>query len=231
MVNSAIVIVAAGSGTRFGSEKPKQFLELAGQPVLRYSIDTFRRALPGAPLVLVLSAVGREIWREYCLHSGYSSPDVVLGGATRSESVLKGLEALDALGADPQGPVYIHDGARPLVSERLIRTIDSLYASRPDLQGVVPAVPVTDSLVIPGNPMVPFDRSRLRAVQTPQVFPLDAIRNAVNDYMNQCGAATDECSIFLRCGGQVELVEGETSNIKITNPLDLAIAEVNLRQC
>lgn len=223
--NIGIVVVAAGSGSRYGASVPKQFLGLCGRPVLRHCLDTFRAALPGASIVLVLSETGREIWRGYCLASGYDSPRMVPGGATRGESVLRGLKALE-LAAD--APVLVHDGARPLLSESLIAGLLAPFGSA-EVCGTVPALEMSDSMVeVGGEGFAPVARSRYRTVQTPQVFRLGQLLRAytIPGHENY----TDELSLMRAAGfGGISLVEGQKSNIKITHPSDLEVAEVLMK--
>lgn len=223
--NIGIVVVAAGSGSRYGASVPKQFLDLCGRPVLRHCLDTFRAALPGASIVLVLSETGREIWRDYCLASGYGSPRMVLGGATRGESVLNGLKAL-GLAAD--APVLVHDGARPLLSESLIAGLLAPFGAS-DVCGTVPALELSDSMVeVEGEGFVPVARSRYRTVQTPQVFRLGPLLKAYT--IPGHGSFTDELSLMRATGfGGISLVAGQKSNIKITHPSDLEVAEVLMK--
>lgn len=224
----AAVVVAAGSGSRFGGDLPKQFLTLAGRPVLRHSLDTMRRAVPGIRIVLVLSPSGRDIWADYSRRTGYESPQVVEGGATRAESVLRGLEALDAAGVPADAVVLVHDGARPFVTEAMIGAL--VGAVEGGAGAAAPAVPVTDSVLAASGALGTdtVDRASLRAVQTPQTFRLADITEAHRRHdTTRRGAPTDECAAYIHhFGSPVTLVEGSPDNIKITNPRDLAIAEL-----
>lgn len=223
--NIGIVVVAAGSGSRYGASVPKQFLDLCGKPVLRHCLDTFRSALPGASIILVLSETGREIWRDYCLASGYESPRMVPGGATRGESVLSGLKAL---GLPADAPVLVHDGARPVLSESLVAGLLAPFGS-PEVCGTVPALEMSDSMVeVGGEGFVPVARSRYRTVQTPQVFRLGPLLRAytIPGHEN----FTDELSLMRAAGFDgIVLVAGQKSNIKITHPSDLEVAEVLMK--
>lgn len=225
-----IVVVAAGSGSRYGASVPKQFLDLCGRPVLRHCLDTFRSALPGATIVLVLSESGRGIWNDYCLTSGYVSPRMAPGGATRGESVQNGLKAL---GLPADAPVLVHDGARPLLSEKLVADLLAPLAS-PEVCGTVPALEMSDSMVEIGDDggggFMPVARSRYRSVQTPQVFRLGPLTEAftIPDHEN----FTDELSLMRAAGfSGIRLVPGQKSNIKITHPSDLEVAEVLMKCC
>lgn len=227
----AVVVVAAGSGCRYGADIPKQFLELAGKPVLRHCLDTFRTVMPEAPMVLVLSEVGRRIWTDYCAAVSYTGPAVAPGGASRSDSVLNGLLELRRAGVPDDAIVFIHDGARPLVSERVLADIAEAFAQ--GCEAAAPAVKLTDSIaaVTDGFATASVDRDSLRALQTPQTFRLGVIIDVLSRLVDEHFSATDECGAFMRLtGGKTKLIEGDRTNIKITNPGDLALAELFLRK-
>ena len=231
MVETCVVIVAAGSGSRYGADRPKQFLDLRGRPVLRHCIDTFRLALPSAPIVLVLSEVGRCIWSEYCERANYASPHIVAGGPSRSDSVLNGLNALLEMGVSGDAVVLVHDGARPLLSQDTVRSLVDAF-SDPQTGAAAPAVPLTDSVaLVDGDKAVArVDRSTLRAIQTPQAFRLAEIAEAHSRYdVSKFGPSTDECGAYMAVFGRpVTLIPGSPANIKITNPGDIARAELLL---
>ncbi len=226
----SVVVVAAGSGSRFGADCPKQFLDLDGMPVLRYSIDTFRSTLGDIQMVLVLSETGKDIWDRYCVMAGYSSPCIVYGGDTRGASVLAGLLELCRRGVPDDGIVMVHDGARPLLTGDLLRRLAGHMASGG--RAVVPAVPLSDSImtVCGGMATGAPDRSTMQAVQTPQCFRLGEIIQAHQGLMEQNAASTDECGAYIRhFMAPVEIVAGDVSNIKITNPADIEIAGAILK--
>lgn len=220
------IIVAAGSGSRFGADLPKQFCLLSGRPVLFYTIEAFRRALPGGEILLVISDAHRELWYELCDRYGFESPLVVSGGASRWESVRNAVMSLE----EPvEGDVItVHDGARPLVSDKVIRDA-VLAAARCGVDGAVPAVPVTDSVRMLDDEgrSVPLVRERLRAVQTPQAFPAQLLREAYR--LPFSAEFTDDASVMTAAGHHgIVLTEGSYENIKITHPDDLALAEMIL---
>lgn len=224
--NTHIIIVAAGTGNRFGGDIPKQFVELCGRPVLAHTIEAFRQALPEAEITLVLSHGMMPLWRELCMSHGIESPHVVAGGATRWESVRNAVESL--AGADPSATVLIHDGARPLVTPEVIRRAASCALNT---DGAIPAVPVTDSLRRLDDSEVmsePVDRSLFRAVQTPQAFSLWRLQEAYRlPYQDDF---TDDASVLAAAGFQnVVLVGGSTENIKITTPVDMLLAEAIIK--
>lgn len=225
MKQTYIIIVAAGVGARFGSGTPKQFHDLCGKPVVAHAIDAFRCAMPDADILLVLSREMLPLWEELCRECDMSSPAVVTGGATRWESVRN---AIAALGDAPaQSTVLIHDGARPLVDSRVICLA---AASARNTDGAIPAIPVTDSLREldeDGTASAPADRSRFRAVQTPQAFTLWRLRQAYAlPYRDDF---TDDASVLAAAGFEnIVLTPGSTENIKITTPVDLMLARAIL---
>ncbi len=201
------VVVAAGSGARFGA--PKQFAELRGRSVLEWSLDTARQACAGVVLVLPPERAAHP-------DGAWKADAVVAGGATRSESVRAGLEAVPARA----GVVAVHDAARPLATLDLWQAVIAAVAAGAD--AAIPAAPVTDTVkeVGDGGHLVTLDRSRLVAVQTPQAFRASIIKQVHRD-----GAeATDDAALVEAAGGTVELVPAPVDNIKITSPADLLIA-------
>jgi 2-C-methyl-D-erythritol 4-phosphate cytidylyltransferase len=198
------VVVAGGTGSRFGA--PKQFVELAGRRVLDWSLDTARHACAG--VVLVLPAGSEGDW---------AVDAVVAGGATRSESVRAGLAAVP----EDVDVVAIHDAARPLAPPELWEAV--IRAVREGADAAIPACAVTDTVkqVADDGRLETLDRSRLVAVQTPQAFDAALIRR-----LHLSGAeATDDAALVEAAGGRVVLVEGPPTNIKITSPTDIAVAE------
>ncbi len=196
----AAVIVAAGSGARFG--RSKHDLVLGGIPLWQRCIDVFSDA--GIDDVVVVGDV----------------PGGVPGGTHRRDSVLIGLEAFET----PSEWVLIHDAARPLITASLVRSIiDAVPGIEAD--GVVPAVAVTDTIkrVSDERIVATVDREDLVAVQTPQAFRFDALLAAHRATPD--AAVTDDAVLVELAGGTVVVVEGERSNMKITYPGDLALAE------
>ena len=194
------IVVAAGSGARFGG--PKQFEQLAGQRVIDRAVSVAESVSEG---VVVVVPQGEE--------STISAAAVVAGGATRADSVRRGLAAVPA---DAE-IILVHDGARPLASPELYRRI--IEAVESGAEGVVPGVAVTDTIRQLGGGAL--DRSQLVAVQTPQGFVADVLRSA-----HESGAdATDDASLAEAIGAAISIVEGDVTNIKITDPHDVLVAE------
>lgn len=219
----SIIIVAAGSGARFGASIPKQFCLLGGRPVLMHTIDALRAASHDARLLLVLSPLEFERWSQLCHDYGFESPQVVSGGDSRAESVKNALDCIDAGDDDI---VMVHDGARPFPTKVIVEALTSVLA---DADGAIPVVPVTDSLrMIDDKGSRPADRSQYRAVQTPQAFRAALLKKAYD--RNDLSAFTDDASLMESIDGcRLTLIDGNPTNIKITNPYDIAVAEAILK--
>lgn len=221
------IIVAAGTGSRYGARLPKQFLPLDGdRVVLMSTIDAFRQR-QGEEVILVISREMEKHWLDACRAVGFESPRLVYGGATRHQSVANALKSLGTVG--PDDIVTVHDGARPVVSAALIeRILEPLTVGRS--RAVVPAVAVTDSLrqIEPDGMSRAVDRSLFRAVQTPQAFIARDLIAAFEQ--TETAEMTDEATAIERAGlGPIELVDGDVHNIKITNPGDFEIARIYLQ--
>ena len=218
-----VVIVAAGSGTRFGGDVPKQFQNLNESPVVMWTIEAFRRAIPEADIKLVVSETMVSFWRELADRYDFMSPEVVVGGDSRFQSVKNALMAIDRDTVGEGDMILVHDGARPLVSSQVIVNVIEGTVRH---GAVVPVVPLTDSIrkMNTDGSSEPVDRSAYRAVQTPQGFDASAIIKAYS-----CDAEptfTDDASVAEAAGMTVALVDGDYRNIKITNRGDLEIARV-----
>ncbi|MBR4219283.1 MAG: 2-C-methyl-D-erythritol 4-phosphate cytidylyltransferase [Bacteroidales bacterium] len=215
-----VIIVAGGSGTRFGGPIPKQFLPLAGRPVLMHTIDAFTGFAD--EIIVVLPQAHHATWQQLCQQHDYSVPHrVVTGGDTRFHSVKNALDTITE--AHPDALVAVHDGVRPLVSRELIGRVMHAAAQG---GGAIPVVPVTDSIrhLDANGGSHPVVRSALRAVQTPQCFHLNALMQAYQ--FPTTNDVTDDAMQFELLGHSVALVDGDARNIKITGPADLAIAEM-----
>lgn len=217
-MNTAI-IVAAGSGTRFGSEIPKQFLEIHGKPVVGYAIDRFSESELIDEIVLVVSA--SEVAR---FEGKYPKVvRVVAGGKTRAASVRNGLDVISI----ETGIVAVHDGARPLVS---LKEIEAVVNAAVEDGAACLVGCVTDTIkeyhqgVVTGT----LDRRTLRRALTPQAFRAEILHEAFAA-VEPDESVTDECSLVERLGHEVTAVQGSPRNIKITHPDDLKIAELFLR--
>jgi len=216
------IIVAAGSGSRFGAALPKQYCLMNGRPVLMHTIENMRVALPDSHIVLVLNKDFVDYWAELCEQYSFESPCVVVGGDSRWQSVKNAIDTIP----DDAEVITVHDGARPIVDRMMV---ERLIAALNDAPGAIPVVSVTDSLrQLNEQGSVPVDRSQYKAVQTPQVFQAEKLIEAYS--LPFTPTFTDDASVMAAMGCEVALVEGDTYNIKITNPLDIEIAQLYLRQ-
>jgi len=223
-MNTAI-IVAAGSGQRFASSQPKQFIPILGKPLIIHTLERFESCETIDEIVLVLSDDGRD---EFARISGeYSFPkltSIVTGGKTRAESVKNGFDAVDA---STVTVVAVHDGARPLVSlDEITRTVEK--ASETGAACLVGDV--TDTIKEIDGEFISrtIDRRGLRRALTPQAFHYEILKQALED-VELGESITDECSLVERLGIKIAFVAGSSRNIKVTRPDDLILAEAFLK--
>ena len=209
------IVVAAGSGRRFGG--PKQFVALAGRPLLAWALEAAAEVSTGVVVVVPADRL-EHLARLRPQLPGIDA--VVAGGATRSESVRAGLAAVPATA----GIVAVHDGARPLADRAVFRRVIDAVASPDGAAGAIPGVALTDTLRSNDGSVV--DRDTLIAVQTPQAFRADALRQAHQDHSE----ATDDASLIEACGQRIEVVEGDPANLKVTVPSDLVVAAALLAE-
>ncbi|MFN5936533.1 MAG: 2-C-methyl-D-erythritol 4-phosphate cytidylyltransferase [Sphingobacteriales bacterium] len=212
------VIVAGGTGSRMGNSVPKQFIEVGGKPLLLYTIDAFLKAFVDIQLMVVLPEIHLETGKAFIekAYANSSSIRVTTGGVTRFESVRNGI-----LHAPDSSIIFVHDAVRCMVSPELIRNCYEVAKSK---GSAIPVVSIKDSIrqiTISGSEVV--NRETLRAVQTPQTFHSEILKQAFALPYNE--AFTDEATVVEFSGGTVELMEGEETNIKVTYPADLLLAE------
>jgi 2-C-methyl-D-erythritol 4-phosphate cytidylyltransferase len=215
-----VVIVAGGTGKRMGGDTPKQFLELAGKPVLMHTIERFRLFSNAIEIVTVLPENQLRSWSELQKRYSFDIPHtLVRGGAHRFLSVKRGLEFVNS-----PGLVAIHDGVRPLVKTE---TIKRCFEEAEKYGNAVPVISPSDSLrLLTGNSNEPVGKMDIKQIQTPQVFNISLIKRAYRqDYDN---SFTDDATVLEKTGERIHLVEGNRENIKITNPEDLFIAQTLL---
>ena len=216
---NAVVIVAGGKGLRMGGEVPKQFLCVAGRPILMRTLERFRAYDAQMQVVLVLPHDQQTYWHELCRQHHFSMDYTLAdGGPTRFHSVANGLQKVDA----EVERIGVHDGVRPFVS------IDTIARCYDEAARSGAAVPVTD--VVETVRQMDDDRrshtvprSQYRLVQTPQVFDAQLLRRAYAQAFSD--AFTDDASVVEALGHDITLVAGNRENIKITTPFDLRVAE------
>ena len=209
------LIVAGGKGERMNADIPKQFLLLNGNPILMHTLKQFSHF---EEIVLVLPHSQFEYWQELCDTYNFSKQHtLVAGGITRFHSVKNGLDKIV-----DNTIVAIHDGVRPLISTSLI---NSLVAETKSGIGVIPIIPVKDSIrKVEEENSTHVDRSNLFKVQTPQCFLSADIQKAYTQDFT--GTFTDDASVFEANGGKINTLIGEENNLKITTEEDLKIASI-----
>ena len=217
-----VIIVAGGKGLRMGNDLPKQFIPIGGKPVLMRTIEAFYRFNQDINIILVLPVSHQDYWKSLCEEYNFSIEHTIAnGGETRFHSVKNGL----ALVAD--GLVGVQDGVRPFGSVEMIKRC--FDAAEEEYPGVIPVIDSTDSLreVVDEDKSRIVDRSKIRLVQTPQVFDVNVLKKAYQTDFKE--TFTDDASVVEAMGVNVHLVKGEVTNIKITTPLDLKIGELIIR--
>ena len=217
-----VIIVAGGKGMRMGCELPKQFIPVAGKPVLMRTIERFYQFNRDLNFIIVLPQSQQAYWRSLCAEHHFTiSHTVVNGGDTRFASSKNGLSYIPN---DAQGLVAIHDGVRPFVS---VDVIDRCFNEARTSGTAIPVIPAIDSLrqidTETGDTFT-VNRSLFQAVQTPQVFDIALARQAFNQPYSD--KFTDDASVIESLGIKINTVEGNRENIKLTTPFDLKIAEV-----
>ena len=214
-----VIIVAGGKGLRMGSDIPKQFLPIAGKPVLMRTLERFRAYSSTLQIVLVLPEAQQDYWKQLCKQYDFKVDyQLANGGQTRFHSVQNGLALVPD---DAEGVVGVHDGVRPFPSIDVIR---NCYDTARTAKAVIPVIPVVETvrqLKSDGSITVPRDHYRL--VQTPQTFDIQLLKAANRQPYND--GFTDDASVVESYGHAITLVEGNRENIKITTPYDIVVAE------
>jgi 2-C-methyl-D-erythritol 4-phosphate cytidylyltransferase len=218
------LVPAAGSGARMGQELPKQYLPLAGQPMIAHALNTLC-ASPDISTVFVVLAPGDELFHRYdWSHFGDKLQTLYCGGELRSDTVRNGLIASEL---EPDDWVLVHDAARPCLTQaHLARLIADL---RDDEVGGILAIPAADTLKRADEHrriLRTENREHLWQAQTPQMFRVGLLTQA----LQQVGSFTDEASAVEALGLQPKLVTGDTRNFKVTYPQDMLLAELLLTQ-
>jgi 2-C-methyl-D-erythritol 4-phosphate cytidylyltransferase len=216
--SESVIIVAGGSGSRMQREIPKQFILLAGEPILMHTIRKFYDYNPEMETVVVLPENQVAYWNALCKEQRFEIPhQVVFGGATRFRSVKNGLAVLKS-----NGVVAVHDGVRPFVPENVIAEAYKVAAEKGN---AVVAVALKDSIrqvTETGNQAM--DRTQFRLIQTPQCFRTELLQKAYE--LPEENTFTDDASVVEKLGEKINLTEGSYENIKVTTPEDLLWAEV-----
>ena len=214
-----VIIVAGGKGLRMGSDIPKQFLPIAGKPVLMRTLERFREYSADLQIILVLPEAQQDYWQELCRQYGFQVEyQLANGGQTRFHSVQNGLALVPD---DAEGVVGVHDGVRPFPSIEVIR---NCYATARTTKAVIPVIPVVETVRhLEGKGSVTVPRGDYRLVQTPQTFDIQLLKAANRQPYND--GFTDDASVVESYGHEITLVEGNRENIKITTPYDIVVAE------
>lgn len=216
-----VIIVAGGKGLRMGNDLPKQFIPIGGKPVLMRTIEAFYRFDPDINIILVLPVSHQDYWKNLCKEYNFTIEHAIAnGGETRFHSVKNGLALVT------EGVVGVQDGVRPFGSVEMIKRCFDAAGEYP---AVIPVIDSTDSLreVVDEDKSRIVDRSKIRLVQTPQVFDVNVLKKAYQTDFKE--KFTDDASVVEAMGVDVHLVKGEVTNIKITMPLDLKIGELIVR--
>lgn len=220
-MRNCVIIVAGGKGSRLGGETPKQFLPLAGTPVLMHTIRNFHEYDNKIYIVVVIPESENDYWMQLCTLHQFTIPHrIVSGGETRFHSVKNGL----AVSGD-YDLIAVHDGVRPAVSHQTLSRCFEMAALKGTAVPVLPAHESVREGILENSK--PVDRTRLFFVQTPQVFKSEIIRSAYTQPWSP--EFTDDASVVEKYGVTVQMVLGNRENIKITYPEDLEIAALFLK--
>jgi 2-C-methyl-D-erythritol 4-phosphate cytidylyltransferase len=220
------VIAAAGSGERLGAGGPKAFVELVGRPMLAWSLAAVDEAECVESIVVAAPPGAEDRVAEVAAAAGVEA-EVVPGGEHRSQSVANALERVET------EFVLVHDAARPMVAPELIDQVVIRLGNDPDVTGVIAAAPVTDTIKEASRSRRVLrtpERERMWAVQTPQAFRTEELRDAIDSHPDQLASVTDDAQLVERAGGDVLIHAASPENLKVTTPLDLRVAEIVLSE-
>lgn len=211
------VIVAGGKGLRMGNDIPKQFLMLCGKPVLQWSLESFKTFDATIDIIVVLPAAQISYWKHLCEEYHCTIPHrIVEGGKERFNSVQNGLQCIEG-----SGVVAVHDGVRPLMSQRMLA---DGFKMAEEQGSAVPYVDSVDSLrIVDSDGTRTLDRSKIKRIQTPQIFSVQELQTVMN--VPYQPSFTDEATVWELSGRAIAFYKGEEFNLKITKPLDLQIAQ------
>jgi 2-C-methyl-D-erythritol 4-phosphate cytidylyltransferase len=219
-VSAVALVLAGGTGSRMG--RPKQFIELLGVPAILHTLRAFQEVSEIERIYAVGDRARIENLAEAAKISKYAG--CAPPGESRSLSTRNGLSLLADLG--PENVVLVHDGSRCLVTPDLVRRV-VVAAHGNGADGIIPVLPVSDTIkvVADGAVLETLDRAKLHATQTPQAFRLGMLRKVYASSEERLRAATDEASLVEKARGCILVVAGEKTNIKLTTPEDLILAE------
>ncbi|MGJ1268672.1 2-C-methyl-D-erythritol 4-phosphate cytidylyltransferase [Sphingobacterium spiritivorum] len=230
MAQQYVIIVAGGTGSRMNQLLPKQYLILEDKPVLMHTIQAFYSCNTKPHIVLVLHPDMESLWTDLCMDYHFDIPhDIVYGGATRFQSVRNGLTYICTRTARPsEHLIAVHDAARPLIRPEII---DHAYELAALKKAVVVAVKSTNSIRLEKEKdgkliNLAYDRDQVWMVQTPQTFNAELLFKAYQQ--KESALFTDDASVVEQSGHPVTLLEGHHSNLKITYPEDIQIAQLYL---
>lgn len=213
-----VIITAGGTGSRFGGDLAKQFVQINDKPLLRWCIERFLELPFKVEIIVVINEQMREYWKEYCRKNDFLFKYVLTtGGITRFHSVKNAVKYLE-----PDGIVAVHDGVRPLISRDYL---ERLFVEAQECDVLVPVIPTVDSIrrKNPDGSTSIVNREDYLRVQTPQMFKTEVLINAYTQSYNP--AYTDDASVAESAGYIVKTTEGESTNLKITTRGDLDIAQ------
>jgi 2-C-methyl-D-erythritol 4-phosphate cytidylyltransferase len=212
------IIVAGGSGTRMGTEIPKQFIEINGMPVIMHTINAFYNFDNNIEIIIVLPSKFIDYWKKLCVQYKFNIEHKIAdGGPARFHSVKSGLNAIK----DNNSIVAIHDSVRPLVSKKVI---ESAFYNAEIYGNAIPVIKINESIrEKDGFINRPANRENFYIVQTPQCFKTEIIKKAYTQNYNDL--FTDDASVIESIGETIHLIEGNPENIKITTPVDLIFAK------
>jgi 2-C-methyl-D-erythritol 4-phosphate cytidylyltransferase len=218
----AFVVLGAGQGTRMSTDTPKQFLRVAGKSLLEHSLEALISCLPDARAIVVVPADGMELARKLLVR--HPQVEIIMGGATRQASTLAALVHLEA---QPPRHVLIHDAARPFLNAQIVHDVLQELGQH---DAVDVAIPTTDTVIVERDGFIQSipKRAHIYRGQTPQGFSYKVLLQAYRDVgAERLAEFTDDCGIYLDAFpmGKVRIVRGETANIKVTEDLDLVVAD------
>ena len=219
-MRKSVIIVGGGIGFRMGTEIPKQFLLLNNVPIIMHSLNQFHEYDKNIQIILVLPENQIEYWHKLCIDYNFSiTYKLVIGGETRFDSVKNGLKHIKE-----NEIVAVHDGVRPLVN---INIIKNCFALALEKGNAVPYININESIrKISNKGNLAVKRSEYVTIQTPQVFKSDLLLSSYKQDFRE--EFTDDASVVEYLGEKINLIEGNSENIKITNPIDLKYAEILL---